>query len=455
MLIPNVPLAKPHTLGGESGVLEEVAGGFEFKFSRIINELGHESSSKLVKLEGEPDELKLDIDIAAQNEYEELVDEAFPFEDQVFPEAIEILGNEQFPTFGFNTTTVDSDGDISLYVDTEVSREDFVDEQPLDFFIEDFSILKNEEIYDDKQTVIDVEKDYIDPKIIRSLESFFSVEKAKGSVPLELNPEHQTKNTLNLAEEIQMDDLKYSDEKVLPKHKAEILSANPIFNSRLSSHGVIGEPTETTSKAIVPETQQPLTEETRLEAQTLKSEQGAPKAPAVDRVSAENIPTEILRVDREPTSVSFGGGLEARIVNDVSPVISPKPAANFAPQISAKIVEAVPAAADGPIEIILDPEELGKLRMQITRSEAGWTLHVAIERPETLEFMRRHLETLQKDLVSVGYEALSLQLGSGQNDRAGAQGQSGTMSGQSDTVDDGVAQTITTIAISDGLDIRV
>ena len=203
------------------------------------------------------------------------------------------------------------------------------------------------------------------------------------------------------------------------------------------------------------ETQHLLAEETQLAPQTVQPEHDVPKSTLVANLSKEQNLSEIFQVGVGPTSVSFGGGLEAQIVSDVSPVTNPKPAANFAPQISAKIVEAVPAAADGPIEIILDPEGLGKLRMQITRSEAGWTLHVAIERPETLEFMRRHLETLQKDLVSVGYEALSLQLGGGQNDSAGAQGQSGTMGVQSDTFDDGAAQTITTIAISDGLDIRV
>ncbi len=45
-----------------------------------------------------------------------------------------------------------------------------------------------------------------------------------------------------------------------------------------------------------------------------------------------------------------------------------KPSPSVAPQISARVVEAVPAATEGPVEIVLDPEELGKLRMQITRS---------------------------------------------------------------------------------------
>ncbi|MBO6866402.1 MAG: flagellar hook-length control protein FliK [Thalassococcus sp.] len=132
-----------------------------------------------------------------------------------------------------------------------------------------------------------------------------------------------------------------------------------------------------------------------------------------------------------------------------------KPSPSVAPQISARVVEAVPAATEGPVEIVLDPEELGKLRMQITRSETGWTLHVNIERPETLDFMRRHIETLQKDLVSVGYESLNLQLGGGQNGGASAQEHLKRAEGPSIAVDEAQAQNMTTVVINDGLDIRV
>lgn len=132
-----------------------------------------------------------------------------------------------------------------------------------------------------------------------------------------------------------------------------------------------------------------------------------------------------------------------------------KPSPSVAPQISARVVEAVPAATEGPVEIVLDPEELGKLRMQITRSETGWTLHVNIERPETLDFMRRHIETLQKDLVSVGYESLNLQLGGGQNGGASAQENLKRAEGPSIALDEGQSQNMTTLVINDGLDIRV
>ncbi|MEC8579123.1 MAG: flagellar hook-length control protein FliK [Pseudomonadota bacterium] len=132
-----------------------------------------------------------------------------------------------------------------------------------------------------------------------------------------------------------------------------------------------------------------------------------------------------------------------------------RPSPSVAPQISARVVEAVPAATEGLVEIVLDPEELGKLRMQITRSETGWTLHVNFERPETLDFMRRHIETLQKDLVSVGYESLNLQLGGGQNGGASAQENLKRAEGPSIALDEGQSQNMTTLVINAGLDIRV
>ncbi|MEE3358899.1 MAG: flagellar hook-length control protein FliK [Pseudomonadota bacterium] len=176
--------------------------------------------------------------------------------------------------------------------------------------------------------------------------------------------------------------------------------------------------------------------------------------------ASAHLPAEALAVEIQPGSLKQDFVLPAISIDPqlgvertLGTVFKPSP--SVAPQISARVVEAVPAATEGPVEIILDPEELGKLRMQITRSETGWTLHVNIERPETLDFMRRHIETLQKDLVSVGYESLNLQLGGGQNGGASAQEHLKRAEGPSIALDEGQSQNMTTVVINDGLDIRV
>lgn len=73
------------------------------------------------------------------------------------------------------------------------------------------------------------------------------------------------------------------------------------------------------------------------------------------------------------------------------------------------------AAFPGGIEIELDPPELGRLRMVLSPVEAGLAAHLGIERPETLELLRRHADLLQRALAEAGFPdaALSFDLGTG------------------------------------------
>ena len=72
------------------------------------------------------------------------------------------------------------------------------------------------------------------------------------------------------------------------------------------------------------------------------------------------------------------------------------------------------ALPEKPVEIRLSPEELGRVRMSISASESGVTLHVIAERPETLELMRRHAELLAKELANLGFSSIDLAFGQGQ-----------------------------------------
>ncbi|SIQ44570.1 hook-length control protein FliK [Paracoccus thiocyanatus] len=57
----------------------------------------------------------------------------------------------------------------------------------------------------------------------------------------------------------------------------------------------------------------------------------------------------------------------------------------------------------GPIEIMLDPVELGKVRIVISAGETP-TVAVLAERPETFDFLKRHAELLEKELRHAGFE---------------------------------------------------
>lgn len=90
--------------------------------------------------------------------------------------------------------------------------------------------------------------------------------------------------------------------------------------------------------------------------------------------------------------------------------------------VSRQIAEAVVQMTDDRIEIALSPEELGSVRLVLSRGEAGNVLTVWIDRPEVLEMMRRHSEVMLADLRQSGLGDASLDLRDGSTG-AGGRGQ--------------------------------
>ncbi|SOC06743.1 flagellar hook-length control protein FliK [Rhodobacter maris] len=82
-------------------------------------------------------------------------------------------------------------------------------------------------------------------------------------------------------------------------------------------------------------------------------------------------------------------------------------AANSAHHIARQLAQAIPATADQPVEISLSPEELGKVRMTLHSSDTGITVSVHAERPETLDLMRRNIDSLARDFRDMGYSDIS------------------------------------------------
>ncbi len=58
-----------------------------------------------------------------------------------------------------------------------------------------------------------------------------------------------------------------------------------------------------------------------------------------------------------------------------------------------------------PLELALDPPELGRVRLQITELAGIMTLTIHAERPETAELMRRHLDLLAQEFAQAGLDA--------------------------------------------------
>lgn len=76
-------------------------------------------------------------------------------------------------------------------------------------------------------------------------------------------------------------------------------------------------------------------------------------------------------------------------------------------QVARQLAEAFQNASQRPVDITLSPEELGRVRLALSSTEAGMVMHVTAERPETLELMRRHIAELGQEFQDIGYADIS------------------------------------------------
>ena len=73
----------------------------------------------------------------------------------------------------------------------------------------------------------------------------------------------------------------------------------------------------------------------------------------------------------------------------------------------------VKSGDDGPLELALSPEELGRLTISIKHDGDFVRVTVIADRPETLDLMRRHGGDLVADLRQAGFSGASLSFGQG------------------------------------------
>jgi len=84
--------------------------------------------------------------------------------------------------------------------------------------------------------------------------------------------------------------------------------------------------------------------------------------------------------------------------------------------VARQMMDVVQHLPNKPVEISLNPEELGKLRLSVSTSDAGLIVSVVAERPETLDLLRRHIATLGQEFQAMGYKEVSFSFnGNGSN----------------------------------------
>lgn len=111
---------------------------------------------------------------------------------------------------------------------------------------------------------------------------------------------------------------------------------------------------------------------------------------------------------REPETLP---GTETRSVTGSSlgaSSLAALPRSDLAQTMAMQIAAAIQKGGSGMkpgIELRLSPEELGAVRLTFTQSDAGVTVNIQAERAETLELLRRNIDTLAREFLDIGYSS--------------------------------------------------
>ncbi len=125
--------------------------------------------------------------------------------------------------------------------------------------------------------------------------------------------------------------------------------------------------------------------------------------------------------------------------------------------IAAQMVTAAPRGTQPPVEIALNPEELGQVKMSVTTTDTSVVMTIAAERPETLDLMRRNLEQLTNEFRDLGYSDISFVFAGDDSDASGnSDGSHGNQNGSSPEQEQvALNETKTPSATSSGVDVRL
>lgn len=140
--------------------------------------------------------------------------------------------------------------------------------------------------------------------------------------------------------------------------------------------------------------------------------------PAVARNSSEPrlAPTQPLTAVPAVNALTDPASLEGQIETALADIRAPGPTsvqshipmAQAAPQhlhatVAKQIADAAQNSSDRQIELTLSPAELGKVRMSLSSTDAGVSVLIHADRPETLDLMRRNIGDLESEFADMGY----------------------------------------------------
>jgi flagellar hook-length control protein FliK len=109
-------------------------------------------------------------------------------------------------------------------------------------------------------------------------------------------------------------------------------------------------------------------------------------------------------------------------------------------QIAYQISAAVARGGDRPIDLTLNPAELGRVRISLSTGDGAMMVSVLAERPETLDLMRRNIDMLAQEMRDIGYDGTGFSFAQGSEGHTGARaGEGRGRDGPNDRAEAGVA----------------
>jgi flagellar hook-length control protein FliK len=78
-----------------------------------------------------------------------------------------------------------------------------------------------------------------------------------------------------------------------------------------------------------------------------------------------------------------------------------------------QLILLVQAPPQGSVTLTLAPEDLGTLRFDVQHVADSISVHLTVERPETLDLLRRHADHLAEAFRQAGFSGASFTFGGG------------------------------------------
>ena len=88
-------------------------------------------------------------------------------------------------------------------------------------------------------------------------------------------------------------------------------------------------------------------------------------------------------------------------------------------QVAAQLADIAQRMAGKSVQLSLNPEELGRVKLSLTPAETGMVVTVVAERGETLDLLRRNIDLLAQEFRAIGYDDISFSFGQQSSDSAG------------------------------------